>query len=198
MWTATAYSELPLPPGATSTLSGDTLATKSGEPVTVTLIAAEQLLSTSDSPSTGSTQTPRYATAPNGPLNVIEASPSTDSPGSSARTDVPSSSSSEVVISESVDKNALTLVAGAAALPWLRMVNVKSKLTPDLTNTKERDVLATKSGELGGGSVPESPQAARPDAATTTAQHGHFVQFTVSSHSCRPPRARRQRARQDR
>ncbi len=280
--TAAAYSKLP--PGATATLSGDTLATRSGEPTTVTLSAAEQLLSTSDSPSTGSTHSPTHTTVPGASdaLTAKVAALLADSPGPSAGTpDASPTSSSEVVTTESADMNVRTRVAGAAAVPWLRTAAAYSKLPPGATATLSGDTLATKSGEPvtvtaklrlavsppgsravtvtmavpsatgrtvatapemlaaatppsldetaydnaspsgsakllatstvaagppsvsawpgidprasgarlaggsgGGGSVPESPpQAARVDATTTTAQHGHLVRVTVSSRS---------------
>ena len=184
--TATTYSKLP--PGATSTLSGDTLAIRSGEPVTVTL-NAEQLLSVSDSPSTGSTHSPTHMTVPGdaAELNVIEAALLADSPGPSAGTsDASPTISSEIVTTESADANVLTLVAGAAASPWLRTATAYSKLPPGATSTLPADTLATRSGgpvrlaggSAGGGSVLESPQAARLDAATTTAQRGHLFRRT--------------------
>ena len=147
--TATAYSKLP--PGATDTLSGDTLATKSGEPVTVTLIAAEQLLSTSDSPSTGSTHSPTHITVPGDAdeSTVIEAGLLADSPGPSAGTsDASPTSSSDVVTTESADMNVRTLVPTAAAVPWLRTAAAYSKLPPGPTATLSGDTLATRSGEL--------------------------------------------------
>ena len=118
--TTTAYSKLLS--CATSMLSGDTLATRSGE-LTVTLSAAEQLLPTSDSLSTGSTHSPTHMTVPGNAdeLTVIEAALLADSPGPSAGTsDASPTISSDVVITESADTNVLTLVAGAAAWPWLR------------------------------------------------------------------------------
>ncbi len=146
--TATAYSKLP--PGPTATLSGDTLATKSGDPVTVTLIAAEQLLSTSDSPSTGSTQSPSHTTVP-GDINeptVIKAGLLADSPGPSAGTsDASPTSSSDVVTTESADTNVRILVPTAAAVPWLRTAAAYSKLPPGPTATLSGDTLATRSGE---------------------------------------------------
>ena len=145
--TATAYSKLP--PAPTATLSGDTLATKSGERVTVTLIAAEQLLSTSDSPSTGSTQSPSHTTVP-GDTNeptVIKAGLLADSPGPSAGTDVSPSSTSDVVTTESADTNVRILVPTAAAVPWLRTAAAYSKLPPGPTATLSGDTLATRSGE---------------------------------------------------
>ena len=146
--TATAYSKLP--PGPTATLSGDTLATKSGEPVTVTLIAAEQLLSTSDSPSTGSTHSPTHMTVPGDvdASTVIEAGLLADSPGPSAGTsDASPTSSSDVVTTESADTNVRILVPTAAAVPWLRTAAAYSKLPPGATATLSGDTLATKSGE---------------------------------------------------
>ncbi len=146
--TSTAYSKLP--PGTTDTLSGDTLATTSGEPVTVTLIAAEQLLSASDSPSTGSTHSPTHMTVPGDAdeLTVIEAALLADSPGPSAGTpDASPTSWSEVVTTESADANVRTRVAGAAAVPWLRTAAAYSKLPPGTADTLSGDTLATKSGE---------------------------------------------------
>ena len=139
---------MPLPPGATSTLSGDALATKSGEPVTVIVSADEQLLSTSDSSSTGSTQTPTHTVPGDADeLTVIEAVPRADSPGSSAGTSASPTSLSEVVITEFADTNVLTVVAGAATLPRLRTVTVYLKLPPAGTVTLLGDTLATRSGE---------------------------------------------------
>ena len=146
--TATAYSKLP--PGATATLSGDTLATRSGEPVTVTLIAAEQLFSTSDSPSTGSTHSPTHMTVPGDAdeSTTIKAGQLSDSSGSSAGTSYASpTSSSDVVTTESADTNVLALVAGAAAPPRLRTAAAYSKLPPGATATLSGDTLATRSGE---------------------------------------------------
>ena len=146
--TATAYSKLP--PGTTATLSGDTLATRSGEPVTVTLIAAEQLFSTSDSPSTGSTHSPTHMTVPGDAdeSTTIKAGQLSDSSGSSAGTSYASpTSSSDVVTTESSDTNVLALVAGAAAPPRLRTAAAYSKLPPGATATLSGDTLATRSGE---------------------------------------------------
>ena len=114
------------------------------------LSAAEQLLSTSDSPSTGSTHSPSHTTVPGDAdeLTVIEAVPRTDSPGPSAGTsDGSPTISSEVVTTESADRNVLTVVAGAAAPPRLRTATAYSKLPPGATATLSGDTLATRSGE---------------------------------------------------
>ena len=120
-----------------------------GEPVTVTVSAAEQLLSTSDSSSTGSTHSPTHTVPGDADeLTVNETGPRADSPGSSAGTSVASPTSlSEVVITEFADTNVLTLVAGAATLPRLRTVTVYLKLPPAETVTLLGDTLATRSGE---------------------------------------------------
>ena len=138
-----------LPPGATATLSGDTPATKSGVPVTVTLTAGEQLFSVSDSSSTASTHSPTQNTVP-GDANALAVNVATllittpdPSPGTS---DASPTSSSDVVITESDDANVLDLVAEAGPAPWFRTATAYSKLPPAATATLSGDTPATKSG----------------------------------------------------
>lgn len=118
---------------------------------TPTLIAAEQLLPVSDSPSTAPTHSPTHNTVPGDAdrLTVIEAVPCTASPGSRAGTRATGpTSSSEVVTTESTDKNALTVVAAEAASPRFRTATAYSNLPPGATVTLSGHTPTTRSGLL--------------------------------------------------